>query len=183
MRIEGSDSTKGVTPMMAKAPIGHLPSSLPEVIYCALREGDVPLGMPTGDHPFHLRVDQSSTPRRLNLSPLESNRARERLVSPVMEGARKHGEPSAASVPKHISPAVVMLQEFVTPEMFEEDRRMSLLDMLLMLSQVLSRGANILGMFCQESFVVLSNADTIYIKLERVKKSLSTQIYEMLIAG
>ncbi|KAJ0011057.1 hypothetical protein Pint_33922 [Pistacia integerrima] len=32
---------------------------------------------------------------------------------------------------KHISPWVAMLQELVTLEMFKEDERMSLLDMLL----------------------------------------------------
>ncbi|KAJ0103425.1 hypothetical protein Patl1_05202 [Pistacia atlantica] len=46
---------------------------------------------------------------------------------------------STSMVLEHISPGVAMLQELVTPEMYEEDRRMSLLEMLLVLLRAFSK--------------------------------------------
>ncbi|KAJ0041092.1 hypothetical protein Pint_27501 [Pistacia integerrima] len=112
------------------------------------------------------RVDQSSTPRRLNLGPAKSSGVRERLASPIVEG----GEHTIREMPQALA-SQKRTRKDVTPRHVAHALPSAI------------QGANILGMFCQESFAVLSNADTIYIKLERVKKSLSTQIYEMLQAG
>ncbi|KAJ0010411.1 hypothetical protein Pint_32968 [Pistacia integerrima] len=78
-----------------------------------------------------------------------------------------------------ISPGVALLHEAVTPEMFEEARRMSLLEKLLVLFEAFSRHLNIVRMFQQESTVAFSNADSIYAELERVQKSSTMQINEM----
>ncbi|KAJ0011142.1 hypothetical protein Pint_32917 [Pistacia integerrima] len=53
-----------------------------------------------------------------------------------------------------------MLQELVTPEMFEEDRRMPLLDMLL-------------------TFAALNSVNNIYAEMEKVKKASLAQVEEM----
>ncbi|KAJ0077747.1 hypothetical protein Patl1_36962 [Pistacia atlantica] len=89
--------------------------------------------------------------------------------------------------------------------MFEEDGKLPLLDMLLVLSQTLSRvsfallrallsspllltnissvcgmqGANIIRMFHQGSFTTLSNADNIYVKLQRRVEAIATKTKEV----
>ncbi|KAJ0046647.1 hypothetical protein Pint_05090 [Pistacia integerrima] len=77
--------------------------------------------------------------RELALSLVSQKRTRVKTMENPLLSVGECKKSSTSMVLEHISPGVAMLQELVTPGMYEEDRRMSLLEMLLVLLRAFSK--------------------------------------------